>query len=276
MLLVRGTANAVTAPIRLTSRNRSVASRTCAKTDSVRCLKSAIISAFDLLSGALESGAFDADEFGGGASSRAFLSAGSGLDSTSESCGGPSFISSKREFFAPGCGTDEGGSDFNCGGVAVGFDVDLGVGVGVLRGVGDGVAVDLAVGVGLDVGIAVASGVGVGVRAGGGLAVGGGDGDAVGVGVDRGVKDREGDRTGIGVGKMSASSVGGGVSTGLGDSSFGSGVGVAVGVGVRVSVDPGSDQSPTFSPFENFACKRVPACSFTTIPSNFPSTILPV
>jgi hypothetical protein len=261
-----------------------VASRTCAKTDSVCFLKSVIISSFDFAPITPESGAAnDAEEPGGGASSRAFRSAGAGLDSARESWVGPSTTSSKREVFAPGCGIDEDGSDLNCGGVNVdvtdGADVDLAVGVGVTTGVGDevgdglGVEVGVDVDLGVDVGVTTGVGDGVGLNVDVAVAIGVGTGDAVGVGVGCGVEDRIGDRTGIGVGKSSVSSVRG-VSTGFGDSSFGGGV--AVGVGVRPSSDPGSDQSPTFSPFANFACSRVCPCSLITSPSNFPSTILPV
>jgi hypothetical protein len=94
--------------------------------------------------------------------------------------------------------------------------------------------------------------------------------------------DRVGDRNGIGVGKISDSLAGGGVATGvatgdiLGLAVVADATSVGDGVGLVFSNESSSDQSPTRSPFANFACKRVLACTLITIPSNFPSTILPV
>jgi len=248
-------------------------------------LNCAIISFFDPV---IDGTALGTDGSAKGASSIVFRDDGAGFVSTSASWFGASGISSRRGVCPLNSGIGGDGADFKIGGVAVGagegVDVDFGVGVGVgvatSVGIGDGVWVAIGVWVGKGVGVSV--GVEVGVT----------------IGVKNGVGlgfDRVGERNGIGVGKISDSCVGGGSGGGFGvatgvslglavvadaagvDVSFGFGVTVGAGVGARSSsADPGSDQPPTLSPLANFACKLVPACSLTTMPSNFPATILPV
>src|SRR5437868_14089083 len=122
-----------------------------------------------------------------------------------------------------------------------------------------------------------------------------GDGDREGAGVGVGDEDRRrdcvGDDDGVAVGEGDGvGNSGGGTGDGVGDgdgdgrSTTGSSVGCisAVsadcfsGVEARVRVDPGSDESPTLSPWTKVACNRVWPCSLITGPSNFPRTILPV
>ena len=98
-------------------------------------------------------------------------------------------------------------------------------------------------GVGVGLGVDVAVGVGDGVA----------DGDSAGTGVSVGLGDGDGDRSGDGDG------------VGEGRSTIGSSVGCAsaagvdclLGVGAGVRVDPGSDQSPTFSPLTKVVCNLV-------------------
>jgi len=99
------------------------------------------------------------------------------------------------------------------------------------------------VGVGVGLGVDVAVGVGDRVA----------DGDSVGNGDSVGLGDGDGDRSSDGDG------------VGEGRSTIGSSVGCAsaagvdclLGVGAGVRVDPGSDQSPTFSPLTKVVCNLV-------------------
>jgi len=113
----------------------------------------------------------------------------------------------------------------------VGVDVGAGIAVGVAVGVGVGFGVGLGVDVGVDVGVSVGVGLGIAVSERVGDDVG--DGDSVGVGEGRSTIGRS-------VGCVSAASVD-----------------CFCGVGAGVRVDPGSDQSPTFSPLAKTVCKRV-------------------
>jgi len=160
----------------------------------------------------------------------------------------PSTTSSRRKSFLAGCSTGDGIERRNGVVIGVGVEVDVCLAVGV------GLGVDVAVGLGVDVDI------GVGDRV--------GDDDSVGsgVGVAMGVGDGDGDGEG---GAANGSSVGS-VSAALLDFSL------DAGPGVRLTVDPGSDQSPAFSPFTKVVCNLVWPCSRITGPSNFPWTIRPV
>jgi len=118
------------------------------------------------------------------------------------------------------------------------------------------------VGVGVEVGISTNLGVGVAEGVGRGVAVGVGDGLGV--------------RAGFGVGDgVMLSSLTSSLSEVFADSGFGVRF-FAAGEGAGVSSVPGSVQSLVFSPLVKVACKRVPACSLITRPSNFPRTILPL
>jgi hypothetical protein len=187
----------------------------------------------------------EADGSGHGASSRAFRNDDGGVANSSGSWIDPSTTSSKREFFLAGCWTGDGAEN-----------ITVDDGDALENGVGDADSVDVADGrakgdgdrVGDGVGVRTVVGIGVGVRSGDGV----GDADNVGDGKGRST-------TGASVGCVSAVLV---------DFSF------AARAGVRI--DPGSDQSPIFSPLTKVVCKRVCPCSLMTGPSNFPWTILPV
>jgi len=170
----------------------------------------------------------EADGSGHGASSRAFRNDDGGVANSTGSWIGPSTTSSKREFFLAGCSTGDGAENIT---VDDGDAWENGVGDGDADSVGvaDGRAEGDGDRVGDGVGVRTVVGIGVGVRSGDGV----GDADNVGDGEGRST-------TGASVGCVSAVLV---------DFSF------AAGVGVRV--DPGSDQSPTFSPLTKVVCKRV-------------------
>jgi hypothetical protein len=114
-------------------------------------------------------------------------------------------------------------------GVDVGAGIAVGVAVGVGVGFGVGLGVDVGVGVGLGIAVSERVGDGVGDRVGDGV----GNGDSVDVGEGRSTIGRS-------VGCVSAASVD-----------------CFCGLGAGVRVDPGSDQSPTFSPLAKTVCKRV-------------------
>jgi hypothetical protein len=164
----------------------------------------------------------EADGSGHGASSRAFRNDDGGVANSTGSWIGLSTTSSKREFFLAGCWTGDGAENIT-----------------------------------VDDGDAWENGVGVG------------DGDADSVGVADGRAEGDGDRAGDGVGVRTVVGIGVGVRTGDGDGEGRSTIGASVGcvsavlldfsfaAGAGVRVDPGSDQSPTFSPLTKVVCKRV-------------------
>jgi hypothetical protein len=173
----------------------------------------------------------DGDEANGsghGASSRAFRNDDGGVAKSSGSWNGPSTTSSKREFFLAGCWTGDGPENIT---VDDGDSWENGVGVGEADSVSvaDGRAEGGGDRVGDGVGVRTVVGIGFGVRTGDGV----GDADNVGDGKGRST-------IGASVGCVSAVLV---------DFSF------AAGAGARV--DPGSDQSPIFSPLTKVVCKRV-------------------
>ena len=95
------------------------------------------------------------------------------------------------------------------------------------------------VGVGVDVAVGVGDRVADGDSAGNGVSVGLGDGDG----------DGSGDGDGVGEGRSTIGSSVGCASA--------AGVDCLLGVGAGVRVDPGSDQSPTFSPLTKVVCNLV-------------------
>jgi hypothetical protein len=113
----------------------------------------------------------------------------------------------------------------------------------------NGVCVCVGGATGVGVGLAVAVGLGVEVGVGHGVDVGVGDDDRVCVGEGNGVGNS--DSVGDGDGCSTIGSSVGWVSAALMDSSLDAGAGVAL------AVDPGSDQSPTFSPLAKVVCNRV-------------------
>jgi hypothetical protein len=156
----------------------------------------------------------------------------------------PLTTSSRRKSFLAGCSTGDGIDGRN--GVCVGAGVFVSVGIGVGVAIGVGVGVDVGVAVGVDVGV----------------------GDRVCVGEGNGVGNS--DSVGDGEGRATIGSSVGSVSAALLDCPL------AAGFGVRLALIPGSDQSPTFSPFTNVVCNLVWPCSLITGPSNCPWTILPL
>lgn len=132
MLAESGAGNSFNESIGPTSRNFSVASRTCAKTDAVCALNCAIISDFDPV---IDGSALETGGSTKGASSIVFCDDRAGFVITIASRVGPPAISSRRGVLSPNSGIGGDGTDFKIVGIAVGLgegvDVDLGVDVGV-------------------------------------------------------------------------------------------------------------------------------------------------